>query len=160
MKNDQIIDAIGMINDEAVHDAKAYQRPQSRRWIKWGALAACVCIVFAFILVPSLNEQPTTPINGGGGAENGGSFFNATVLEVTEDTVSVECVDSMDSDFTNGDIISFGTQIVAANGLPDIVPGDTIRIIYNDTSVNKDTLRIDIVFAVYLVDDSGNVLPN
>ena len=45
MKNDQIIDAIGMINDEVVHDAKAYQYPQSRRWIKWGFTAACFVLI-------------------------------------------------------------------------------------------------------------------
>ena len=50
MKNDQIIiDAIGMINDEAVHDAKAYQRPQSRRWIKWGLTAACLVLIIITI---------------------------------------------------------------------------------------------------------------
>ncbi len=45
MKNENILDAIGMINEEAVRDAKAYQRPKSRSWIKWGAMAACLCLV-------------------------------------------------------------------------------------------------------------------
>lgn len=47
MKNENILDAIGMINEEAVRDAKAYQRPKSRKWIKWGAMAACLCLVMA-----------------------------------------------------------------------------------------------------------------
>ena len=45
MKNENILDAIGMINEEAVRDAKAYQRPKSHKWIKWGAMAACLCLV-------------------------------------------------------------------------------------------------------------------
>lgn len=45
MKNENILDAIGMINEEAVRDAKAYQRPKSRHWLKWGAMAACLCLV-------------------------------------------------------------------------------------------------------------------
>lgn len=45
MKNENILDAIGMINEEAVRDAKAYQRPKSRNWLKWGAMAACLCLV-------------------------------------------------------------------------------------------------------------------
>ena len=45
MKNDQILDAIGTINDEAIADARAYQRPKTRRWVKWGAMAACVCLL-------------------------------------------------------------------------------------------------------------------
>lgn len=52
MTNQNILDAIGMINEEAVRDAKAYQRPKSRRWVKWGAMAACLCLVVvgAFIV--------------------------------------------------------------------------------------------------------------
>lgn len=92
--------------------------------------------------------------------DNNGSFFNATVIELTDDTVTVKCIDGMDSGFTNGDIISFGTEIVAKKGLPAITAGDTVRIIYNDTSVKYDPLRIDIVFNVYLIDDDGNILPN
>ena len=45
MKNDQIIDAIGMINDEAVRDAKSYRCPQSRRWTRWGVTAACLAVI-------------------------------------------------------------------------------------------------------------------
>ena len=45
MKNDQIIDAIGMINDKAVRDAKSYQRPQSRRWMRSGLTAACLAVI-------------------------------------------------------------------------------------------------------------------
>ena len=44
MNNGQILDAIGMINDEAIADANACQRPKTNRWLKWGAMAACVCL--------------------------------------------------------------------------------------------------------------------
>lgn len=49
MKNENILDAIGMINDEAVRDAKAYKRPKSRSWLKWGAVAACLCLVVLLV---------------------------------------------------------------------------------------------------------------
>lgn len=57
MKNETILDAIGMINEEAVLDAKAYQRPTSRSWMKWGAIAACLCLIIAGIF-PLFNNQP------------------------------------------------------------------------------------------------------
>lgn len=65
MKNDQIIDAIGMINDEAVRDAKAYRRPQSRRWIKWGAMVACVAVAILVgvrIIAPEKDGLPMLTI--------------------------------------------------------------------------------------------------
>lgn len=42
MKVDNILDAIGAINDEAVQDARAYKRPRYNKALKWGALAACL----------------------------------------------------------------------------------------------------------------------
>lgn len=45
MTNESILDAIGMINEEAVREAKVYKRPKSRSWVKWGAVAACLCLV-------------------------------------------------------------------------------------------------------------------
>lgn len=62
MKNENILDAIGMINEEAVRDAKAYQRPKSRNWIKWGAMAACLCLVVVGALVgPTKTPSDNTP---------------------------------------------------------------------------------------------------
>ena len=45
MTNENILDAIGGINEKAVQDAKAYKRPKSKRWFRWGAIAACVCLM-------------------------------------------------------------------------------------------------------------------
>lgn len=45
MTNEKILDAIGGINEKAVQDAKAYKRPKSKRWFRWGAIAACVCLM-------------------------------------------------------------------------------------------------------------------
>lgn len=64
MKNENILDAIGMINDEAVRDAKAYKRPKSRSWLKWGAVAACLClVVFVGIRMGSSNDYVPLNIN-------------------------------------------------------------------------------------------------
>ena len=57
MKNEHILDAIGMINEEAVRDAKAYKRPKSRGWLKFGVAAACLCFLLAG-LFPMFNNQP------------------------------------------------------------------------------------------------------
>ena len=55
MKNDHILDAFGTINDEAIRDAKSYQHPKSRRWVKWGAMAACLCLMVA-VAIPVVNH--------------------------------------------------------------------------------------------------------
>lgn len=50
MKVENILDAIGAINDEAVQDARAYRRTRYSKAIKWVALAACFCLVMAGML--------------------------------------------------------------------------------------------------------------
>ena len=64
MNNGQILDAIGMINDEAIADARAYQRPKSRRLVKWSGMAACLAVVLftVFSVLPHyLHQQGATP---------------------------------------------------------------------------------------------------
>ena len=56
MTNENILDAIGGINEKAVQDAKAYKRPKSKRWFRWGAMAACLCLVIG-IAIPILHQR-------------------------------------------------------------------------------------------------------
>ena len=45
MKSDKILNAIGMINEEAVADAGTCQRPRARRWVRLCAAAAAVLLL-------------------------------------------------------------------------------------------------------------------
>ncbi len=45
MKPDDLLDAIGNVDDVCVKRAKEKKRPHRALWAAMGALAACVCIV-------------------------------------------------------------------------------------------------------------------
>lgn len=46
MKTDTLLDAIGMIRDEYVQDAKAVRVVKKNHpWLKWSAMAACACVL-------------------------------------------------------------------------------------------------------------------
>lgn len=48
MKKEDLYDVIGDISDEYVDEARYYRPPKKKMqstWIKWGSLAACVCIL-------------------------------------------------------------------------------------------------------------------
>ena len=60
MKNDTILDAIGMINEEAVWDAKNYKRPKRQNWFKRGTIAACLCIALAIGMLVTPNSDIIT----------------------------------------------------------------------------------------------------
>lgn len=46
MKSDQILDAVGMLNEEAVADADAYRRPRAHRWV-WLCAAAAAAVILS-----------------------------------------------------------------------------------------------------------------
>jgi hypothetical protein len=55
MKTDILLDAIGMINDDTIQDAKKTCRSARRKWIKWGAVAACFVLALT-IIVPYISD--------------------------------------------------------------------------------------------------------
>lgn len=56
--------AMGELDDKYVDEAIRYQRTRKKSsWVKWGAIAACLCLVVCAIAIPILN-QPEEPIPG------------------------------------------------------------------------------------------------
>lgn len=85
MTNENILDAIGGINENAVQDAKAYKRPKSKRWSRWGAMAACLCLVVG-IAIPILHHKGgidhQDPLQDTAAFELNGKFYE--VVETPE----------------------------------------------------------------------------
>lgn len=85
MTNEKILDAIGGINEKAVQDAKAYKRPKSKRWFRWGAMAACLCLVVG-IAIPILHHKGgidhQDPLQDTAAFELNGKFYE--VVETPE----------------------------------------------------------------------------
>ena len=57
MKSETLLDAIGMISDNAIADVKSHRRPMLHSWAKWAAVAACLCLVVCIITIPLLNHN-------------------------------------------------------------------------------------------------------
>lgn len=85
MTNENILDAIGGINENAVQNAKAYKRPKSKRWFRWGAMAACLCLVVG-IAIPILHHKGgidhQDPLQDTAAFELNGKFYE--VVETPE----------------------------------------------------------------------------
>ena len=83
MKNEKLLDIIGGIDDSLVHNA-VHDNVKKKKpvWVKWGAMAACLClIVVAIITIPSmLNTQGS---DGGGG----GTIADAPPMVYVNDTL-------------------------------------------------------------------------
>lgn len=92
--------------------------------------------------------------------KKGQDYLNAKVLEMTETELLVECVDES-SDQLTGTPISVSKNVISADGIPEIEEGDEIRVVFDFDSVDKKSnpVRIASVYAIYLLDEDGAVIP-
>lgn len=137
MKNIDILDAVGMLDGEAVWDARAYRRPGtrsrgSRRWVRWGSVAACLCLIIAGAAVFSgrLGKPASTP--DGGGVEGGGILPGGVVLEGVDPVVASVAIfpagkslsDVADATLVSVDEGEAGNIERLGEFLPDTLPAD------------------------------------
>lgn len=90
---------------------------------------------------------------------NGQDYFNGKVLDINDDSIKVKCLDVTKGDVTEGTELNVTKNIVSANGVPSIKVGDTIRVVYTGIRETYPP-QLQTVFAIYLVDESGKVIPN
>ena len=115
MKVENILDAIGTINDKAAQDARAYKPTRYSRAIKWGAMVACVGLIITItaLTLPGILREPSGGPNipGGGVAAPGEHpegvdpiIESMAVYPATEDIRDVEdaAVESVDENTAYG----------------------------------------------------------
>jgi hypothetical protein len=88
------------------------------------------------------------------------AYFNAKVLEVNKEYVDVRCIEAFNSGISIDEEFSVTTDVVSAKGAPELNVGDNIRIVFNGDVMESDPLQIGTVYAIYLLDENGEVIPN
>ena len=84
-------------------------------------------------------------------------YFDATVLEVKKKSIKVKCSESFDSGIPIDEEFSVTTNIVESGELPDLNAGDHIRIVFDGIIKESYPLQLGKVFAIYLLDENGNL---
>ncbi len=85
-------------------------------------------------------------------------YFNGEVLAINDNSIKVKCLDVTKGDVTEGTELNVTKDVVSANGVPSIKVGDTIRVVYTGIRETYPP-QLQTVFAIYLVDESGKVIP-
>ncbi len=63
MTNEKLYKVLGDINEKYVKEAKEYRKAKNPLWLKWGAMAACLCFaVFGIFVIQRLGGAPGTTI--------------------------------------------------------------------------------------------------
>ena len=92
------------------------------------------------------------------------NYINAVVDDITEDSIKVIPIDNenvnSEKNIINADSVIINKNTVSTDNLTELEKGDKIRIVYNGESVKENPFKIEIVFAIYLLDENGEVIPN
>lgn len=91
------------------------------------------------------------------------NYINAIVDDITEEGINVIPIDNenvnSEKNIINADSVIINKNTISTDKLPELDKGDKIRIVYNVESVKEDPLKIEIIFAIYLLDENGEVIP-
>lgn len=133
MNAEKLLDAIQYLPDEMLEQTDRLRRKKPLRWQRWAALAACLCLVagmaYSFMLSGAKSSDGATSDRFYGELTDEDSsmtgttsWLAATVNTVAEDRLVVTMLD--------------GKQAVVLltnlEKLPDLVPGQKIRMYLND----------------------------
>ena len=61
MKKEELFDIIGEVEEQKILEANkgvSKKKKAQKTWLKWGALAACICIVIVSVIGISTKKQP------------------------------------------------------------------------------------------------------
>lgn len=162
MKVMTLAEAIGGIDDDLVSGAIVYQPKRAKKWkhskwAMWGAFAACLCLVVGVFIMTHIQtgqEQPGVESPAGQGC------FNATVIEITDDSILVECYDSIVGGISVGKKIQVSTSNISSERVPNLKLGDNIRILYigNVSENEKELLILENTISIFLLDENGEVI--
>ncbi len=105
-------------------------------------------LLLAFALgLASCGQQQDAP-------ENDQDYFHGTVLEVYDDSILVECLTQ-----TSGAVSPGARAIISADvAEEELSVGNTIRVVFSGVQ-ETDPLGFDSVFAIDLLDETGNPIP-
>ena len=88
---------------------------------------------------------------------NGQDYFNGTILEINDTYILVECLEITSGAVSVGAEAKVSTEVIAAKGIPEMAIGNNVRIVFTGVK-EKDPVSFDTVFAIYLLDENGEVI--
>ena len=95
------------------------------------------------------------------GNDKGQDYLNAIVLEITDTEIIAECIDEHTNQLT-GKILAVSKNVISASGVPQFKMDDEIRVVFDFGKINEvsNLVKMERVYAIYLLDENGNVIAN
>ena len=139
----RIVSAMEYIDDDLVTGAIDYKRTKKKPvWLKWGAIAACLCLVVG-LFVNSLIKPPSTtqiPLPGG---------ILAEVTELIDNESCKVVVTGEDSNFNHGDTLTIHYNSIQGNSDKadkQLEVGDIIAVTYSKYEETNGVYSISVEY--------------
>lgn len=88
----------------------------------------------------------------------GQGYFNAVVIEVSTDSILVECTDSFLGEIAVGSKVEVSTDNISSEEAPELNAGDNIRVLYIGEITGTDTLVLEKTVSIFLLDENNEVI--
>lgn len=85
-------------------------------------------------------------------------FFNAVVLEVNGDEIIAECTECESGWMFEGCEVTFDTNTLSTEEVPNLEVGDLIRVVYVGGTNEKESVHLDQVVSIFWIDDNGKIV--
>jgi len=92
--------------------------------------------------------------------EVGQVYFNARVLEVNDGYVDVRCLEAFNSGISVDEEFPVTMDVESSKGVPEMNVDDNIRVVFNGEIMERYPLKLGTVYAIYLLDEKGEIIPN
>ena len=146
--------AMAYIDDNLVSGAVNYKRTKKKNsWLKWGAMAACLCLVVG-LFANSFIKLSTTQVPLPGG-------ILAEVTELIDNKSCEVVVTGEDSNFSNGDALTIHYNSIRDNSDKadkQLEVGDIIAVTYSDYEEINGTYSISVEYVDLVKPTSGECL--
>ena len=61
MKENRLLKAMSKVDEKYIEESSPVQHSKKAGWLKWGAMAACVCLIICAFAIPHLIKNPNDP---------------------------------------------------------------------------------------------------
>ena len=138
----KMANAMGYIDDDLVTGAIEYKRTKKKNsWMKWGAMAACLCLVVGLFANSFIKPSTTqVPLSGG---------ILAEVTEVIDNGSCEVVVTGKDSNFDIGDTLVIHYNAIRGNSdevEKQLEVGDTIAVTYEKLEEKDGSIHIAVEY--------------
>ena len=112
-------------------------------------ILSIICILLFIGCGKNVEHETETPSQ---------DYFNASVLEIKNDTILAECIECESGAISVGSQVSVSMDTISSEEIPLLVAGDTIRVVYIGEVMESAPIKLQEVISIFWIDENGEIV--